>query len=137
MSRNIDPHSVLTEEEVRYLTARGRFDVLAENAAYLITAEHAPDGSESTENPEPVDPAQDSTSGSSDDSGAGEGDGLAQVEVVDYGKLKRDALEALFAERNADRPDNGLPLIAAESTATKPDLIAILLADDALLASRQ
>lgn len=36
MSRVIDPEGVLTEDEIAYLTARGREDVLARNAAFLI-----------------------------------------------------------------------------------------------------
>lgn len=62
MSRTIDPESVLSQEEIDYLAARGREDVLAQNAAYLInrhagdlaadTAEEAPAGPE----PTPVEP---------------------------------------------------------------------------------
>lgn len=59
MSRTIDPESVLSQEEIDYLAARGREDVLAQNAAYLINRHvedlvTAGDGDDQPEDQAPV-----------------------------------------------------------------------------------
>ena len=149
MSRNIDPHSVLSEEEIQYLTDRGRMDVLAENAAWLIST-GAPEedttstegsetleSTESTENTESANSPEGEDTGVSDDSGAGETGVLARVAPVEYNKLTRKDMLAIIDQRNAERPENGLPLLQGNTVTAKNELVATLLADDALIASRQ
>lgn len=138
MSRRINPQSVLSEDEIAYLTDRGQFGVLAENAAYLITiGAGAPEDPESIVASEADISPESSETADSDESEANDSGSLAHVETVEYSKLKKDELQSLFTERNADRPENGLPLLALDLTANKSELVAALLADDAMVAARQ
>lgn len=97
MSRIIDPESVLTEEEVAYLTARGREDVLAQNAAFLINRH----SDELVDNPN-GDPAADVSS----DPGANDGQLVTTPEVEDkpvsYKSKNKDELIELAQARGLD-----------------------------------
>lgn len=127
MSRQINPESVLSEDEIRYLEERGHETVLAQNAAYLINRhdEEAETGSQTPEGSGDGDTGGDGSTPASDDDNTGsesDGPGL-------YDTLKKDQLTAEIARRNAEREGTEAPQIEPTGS-NKPELIAALEADD-------